>query len=463
MTEPAGQRTVESLPPGEPMEPVEGDDPVQGEDAVVPLPEPVRARVVALAGAVLPRLPVEVVPARLRRVAHFTPAGRARHAARPLVSALQTDAVFRQRVAEVVEKDQPATASSLRSGTPSMTADPAEIAALAYLLRPPGWVAYVVRAEDGRQRSTDPTAAARDAETARRLKEQLAAARAAARQEREALRASAERLKADNAALRRKLQEARQRVEQADRTAAEAGVRARAELQRSATAAADSDAQLRRLRGRLGDAEAALEVSRRAQREGRSLQDARLRLLLDSVVEAAAGLRRELALPPVATRPADTVPGLIPGSPGEEAPGRGLASDDPAALQELLTLPQAHLVVDGYNVTKLDWGALTLEAQRNRLVRGLAGLAAQTGAEVTCVFDGADLDVVPPVGVPRGLRVLFSPAGSSADELIRQLVAAEPTGRLVLVVSNDREVIDGVRRAGARPVPSGALVRRLDR
>lgn len=438
-------------------------EPVGEEEGVVALPEPVRARVVALTAAVLPRLPVDVVPARLRPVVHFTPAGRARHAATPLVSALETDVVFRQRVAEAVEKDRPGSASSLRSGTPSTTADPAEVAALAYLLRPPGWVTYVVRAQDQPQRGTDSVDAARDGETALRLKEQLAAARAAAREDRERLRAAADRLKADNAALRRKLQETRQRAERAERTAAEAAAQARAEQERSVTAAAHSDAQLRRLRGRLDDAEAAVEASRRVQREGRNLEDARLRLLLDSVVQAAAGLRRELALPPVDARPADTVPALVPGLPGEEVPGRGLASDDPAALQELLTLPQAHLVVDGYNVTKLEWGTLTLEAQRNRLVRGLAGLAAQTGAEVTCVFDGADLDAVPPLGVPRGLRVLFSPGGRSADELIRQLVAAEPTGRLVLVVSNDREVIDGVRRSGARPIPSGALVRRLDR
>ncbi len=457
MTEPAGQRTAGSPQPVEPAEPV------QREDDSVPLPEPVRARVVALAAAVLPRLPVDVVPARLRRVVNFTPAGRVRHAATPLVSALQEDVVFRQRVAEAVEKDRPGTASSLRSGTPSMTADPAEVAALAYLLRPPGWVTHVVRARDDQQSGTDSVDAVRDAETALRLKEQLAAARAAAREERERLRAAADRLKADNAALRRKLQEARQRAERAERTAAEAAAQARAEQERSATAATESDAQLRRLRGRLEDAEAAVETSRRVQREGRSLEDARLRLLLDSVVEAAAGLRRELALPPVDARPADTVAALVPGSPVGEVSGRGLASDDPATLQDLLTLPQAHLVVDGYNVTKLEWGALTLEAQRNRLVSGLAGLAAQTGAEITCVFDGADLDVVPPVGVPRGVRVLFSPAGGSADEVIRQLVAAEPTGRLVLVVSNDREVIDDVRRTGARPVPSGALVRRLDR
>ena len=61
------------------------------------------------------------------------------------------------------------------------------------------------------------------------------------------------------------------------------------------------------------------------------------------------------------------------------------------------------------------------------------------------------------------MRVRFSEPGQTADELIRRLVRAEPTGRVVVVVSSDREVADGVRAAGARPVPSAALVKLLTR
>ena len=62
---------------------------------------------------------------------------------------------------------------------------------------------------------------------------------------------------------------------------------------------------------------------------------------------------------------------------------------------------------------------------------------------------------------PRGVRVLFSKPGITADELIRQLVRAEPPGRPVIVASTDREVADGVARAGARPVASAVLLKRL--
>ena len=87
----------------------------------------------------------------------------------------------------------------------------------------------------------------------------------------------------------------------------------------------------------------------------------------------------------------------------------------------------------------------------------LAALAARTSAEVTVVFDGAAVAV--PAGPTRGVRVLFSPPGVIADDVIRDLAAAEPTGRVVVVVSSDRDVADRVRRLGARTAGSPVLQR----
>ena len=228
--------------------------------------------------------------------------------------------------------------------------------------------------------------------------------------------------------------------------------------------------QTRLLRGRLEDAQAGLEAARRAARDERNADDVRLRLLLDTVIEAAQGLRRELALPPLPhqlARPADAVADERAVMPQPRGVGdlavRALAADDPALIDQLLALPQVHLVVDGYNVTKSGYGSLSLAEQRNRLVNGLASLARRTRAEVTCVFDGTTLDGRVIQSSPRGVRVLFSPEGRTADELIRRLVRAEPDGRPVVVVSSDREVADGVLAAGARPVPAAVLLRRLDR
>jgi predicted RNA-binding protein with PIN domain len=120
-----------------------------------------------------------------------------------------------------------------------------------------------------------------------------------------------------------------------------------------------------------------------------------------------------------------------------------------------------HVIVDGYNVTKAAWPTAPLDSQRSRLLNGLAPIVARSRAEVTVVFDGAEQQQRPPVGGPRSVRVMFSPPGVIADDVIRDLLSVEPGGRAVVVVSSDREVAVAAYRAGARPVQSAALVRLL--
>jgi predicted RNA-binding protein with PIN domain len=230
-------------------------------------------------------------------------------------------------------------------------------------------------------------------------------------------------------------------------------------------------AEVRRLRGRLRDAEASAAAARRGTRSDRDAQGARLRVLLDTVTSAAAGLRRELDLPATIVRPVDLVTEgetVAESSPlGETlaALRRGRAGDDPALVDEILAVPGIHLIVDGYNVTKLGYASLTLEDQRSRLLAGLGALAARSsGVELTCVFDATAAAARPvAAGTPRGVRVLYSALGELADQLIVRLAAAEPQGRPVVVVTNDREVIETVRRSGAEALPSAALLGRLDR
>jgi predicted RNA-binding protein with PIN domain len=59
------------------------------------------------------------------------------------------------------------------------------------------------------------------------------------------------------------------------------------------------------------------------------------------------------------------------------------------------------------------------------------------------------------------VRVLFSAADEIADDLIRRLVAAEPRGRPVVVVTSDKQVVRDTARAGAWTVPSAVLLARL--
>lgn len=451
------------------MEPASGAEPADaaGDAAEVldrPLPEGVRRRVVALVSDAFGGLTVADLPAQLRQYARFTPSRRVKFAGNAMATAVETDAVFRGRVAEKLREAQADLAGALESGAPPAAADPLDVAAAAYVLRPAGWAKLVAAAGEEAQRAD---AERVDEETRReldRLREELAHVRELQRAGGDQVRAELEAARKEAESLQRKLRSALNDVKRGDAalrklTAEVDGIRGEA-----AARVATAESETRRLKSRLAEVESALETSRRATREGRSIEDMRLRLLLDTVLDAAAGLRRELALPPLSTRPADTVEAVEPGrmTPKDIA-ARALSETDPALLDQLLALPQAHLVVDGYNVTKTGYPTMPLEKQRLRLLGGLSMLAAQTGAEMTCVFDGAELAAPVLLAPPRGVRVLFSKAGVTADELIRQLVRAEPSGRPVVVVSTDREVADGVAKAGARPVTSALLLKRLSR
>ncbi|MFF3399143.1 NYN domain-containing protein [Streptomyces sp. NPDC002659] len=429
-----------------------------------PLPEGVRRRVVALVSDAFGGLTVAELPTQLRQYARFTPTRRAKFAGNAMAAALENDPVFRQRIGERLSQAQPELSAALESGSPPAAADPVDVAAAAYVLRPTGWVKLVAAAGEEAQRADAERADEAGRRELERLREELAEARGLIKSETERLRTELEAARKEAESLRRRLRSVENDMKRAEaalrrRDAETESIRSEAAAQISA-----AESESRRLKARLGEAESAVEAGRRAAREGRSIEDMRLRLLLDTVLDAAQGLRRELALPPAALHPADTVDAVEPGrmSPKDIA-ARALSETDPALLDQLLALPQAHLVVDGYNVTKTGYPTMPLEKQRLRLLGGLSVLAAQTGAEITCVFDGAELAAPVLLAPPRGVRVLFSKAGVSADELIRQLVRAEPPGRPVVVVSTDREVADGVAKAGARPVTSALLLKRLSR
>ncbi|MGC5051835.1 NYN domain-containing protein [Micromonospora sp. DT48] len=427
------------------------------------LPEPVRQRIVSLTAAVLPSLPADEVPVPLRRVAKFAPNRRARLGAPVIAAQLAADPLFRQRVSARVLADVGDLGAAVVEGTAPAAADPVEVAALAYLARPRGW-RELIDASGAAVRAEADTAVV--AELVRQAEQRATRAE----HDRAVARVEADKLRDELARVREELGQLREETRQLARSLRESQARERkanemlaTERGRAARAAADADAELRRTRARLAEAEAAAGVARSSAKEARSVDDARLWLLLETISQAAVGLRRELALDPVEKLPADFVADSFTDSPAAPtAAVRARDTDDPARLDQLLALPRAHLVVDGYNVTKRGFGEMSLEQQRKRLVTGLGGIAAQTGDEVTVVFDGAErVHGLPPT--PRGVRVLFSRKGETADELIRRLVRAEPPGRPVVVVSSDREVADGVRRHGAYPLGADSLLRRLSR
>jgi predicted RNA-binding protein with PIN domain len=428
------------------------------------LPEPVRQRITVLAAAALPGLPGDEIPVALRRVARFAPNRRARLGGREIAAQLAADPLFRQRIGGRVMTDAGDLGAAVTGGMAPAAADPVEVAALAYLGRPEGWRDLIERAGDAVRAEADSAAVANHMRDAEQRAARAEHDRAVAKVEADKLRDELARVREELGQLREESRATAKALREAQAAQKRASDLLATEKGRASRIAADHEAEVRRLKTRLADAEAAAATGKQQAKDARAVDDARLWLLLETIGQAASGLRRELALGPQDRLPADFVADTAaerPGSP-ERSRARAQDTDDPGRLDQLLALPRAHLVVDGYNVTKRGFAEMSLEQQRKRLITGLGGIAAQTGDEITVVFDGAErVHGLPPA--PRGVRVLFSHKGDTADELIRQLVRAEPPGRPIVVVSSDREVADGVRRHGAYPMGADSLLRRLAR
>lgn len=430
-----------------------------GEGPAVFLTEPVRRRAIEIAAVAMPGLTTGQVPARLRRFLKFNPAKRAKLAKSEIVVSLATDAAFREGLAEVLTAtDSKLIASVATGGEVSPMADPAEVAALAYLIRPAGWRELVATAA---QAVPEPPAAPA-AETAPQVDPKRLAA---LEKENGKLRGALAEQRSAAAVLQEELRRARRDLKDAEDKAVKAAGDLAAERGRLKHLDAERRSERRRLESEVESLRSQLERVRKADREHERLMSARLWLLMDTLSGTATGLRRELGLEPVAERPADYIGDELCAEPEERTAegSRGLDQTDPQRLDHLLSLPNPHLIVDGYNVTISAWGeTLTLEQQRNRLVQGLGAVAAQTNAEITVVFDGADA-IFGTKPSARGVRVLFSAKGQIADDVVVELARVEPEGRPVVVVSSDQEVATRVRREGAYPVPSPLLVRWLQR
>lgn len=136
-------------------------------------------------------------------------------------------------------------------------------------------------------------------------------------------------------------------------------------------------------------------------------------------------------------------------------PGGIIASSAEAA--SFLARSGATVLVDGYNVAMLGWPKLALEAQRSALIDAVENLQRRFGTDVTIVFDGADV-VGAHAGRRRTARVVFSPPGVIADDVIRNEINRLPPDRHVVVVTNDAEVVRDARAAGCNIVSSNALL-----
>lgn len=315
-----------------------------------------------------------------------------------------------------------------------------------WLERPAGWQAAIgdlVAEAEAAERAADASAELARAERRREAAEQVAArarAELVVAQEQVAERdALVDELRADVAKLGESLDELRAEL-----------IDTRNEVRH----ARDREAAAV---GRLADAEAERDNALSARGEAEHVRD--------GVLADRAGLtadRSELArLAGVAESLAAQLAALSAPAAGRgvEAPRRtplklpgGVLGDSVAASAHLLR-SGASVLVDGYNVAKLAWPNLELAEQRSVLLDAVENVARRFGSDLTVVFDGADLIGAAADG-RRVVRVVYSPAGVIADDVIRDEVRRLPATRPVVVVTNDQEIVRDVRALGANTLTS---------
>jgi uncharacterized protein len=124
------------------------------------------------------------------------------------------------------------------------------------------------------------------------------------------------------------------------------------------------------------------------------------------------------------------------------------------------------ILVDGYNVIKRSelfqgFSPQQFAAARDALVTQLAHRYLHTPHRVTVVFDGNAPHEQ--VSHERRIRVIYSRAGETADQVIVRLAAqAREDGRDVEIFSDDLEVRSSVRKVGGSALSTQQLTHHLN-
>lgn len=127
-------------------------------------------------------------------------------------------------------------------------------------------------------------------------------------------------------------------------------------------------------------------------------------------------------------------------------------------------------LVDGYSVLHT-WPrfatrkvrALSLHQRREMLVKLLGQFADHSGRRVTVVFDGYAAKHKPEGEEPsRGVEVIFSERGKTADDAIERMVAEAEDRTRIQVVTSDNTERGTVEAMGAESLSAGLFEAEMD-
>ena len=124
-----------------------------------------------------------------------------------------------------------------------------------------------------------------------------------------------------------------------------------------------------------------------------------------------------------------------------------------------------HLIIDGYNllhiILPLSQGASEdLQRNRDQLIDQLASYRQRKPCEITIVFDGWRGGwVTEKKERKKGIDLIFSKLGETADEVIKRLLKERGCG--AVVVTSDRDISRYAQRMSAAVIPSNQFGERI--
>lgn len=124
-----------------------------------------------------------------------------------------------------------------------------------------------------------------------------------------------------------------------------------------------------------------------------------------------------------------------------------------------------HIIIDGYNLvrrseelSRIDRADIT--RGREALIERLAAYRRLKPHRITVVFDGTGAPALSPArDRMKGIGIVFSRSGESADAVIARMARQERAA--ALVVSSDRAVVASARSCGAAVIESAEFEARL--
>lgn len=121
----------------------------------------------------------------------------------------------------------------------------------------------------------------------------------------------------------------------------------------------------------------------------------------------------------------------------------------------------AHLLIDGYNFIRRSSAQVrfdpgNLEGGRLYILDELSRYKQEKQVRITVVFDGGGgTSPARERDRHRGIEVIYSKRGETADQIIMEIIRTRPAG--LVVATSDRAIIDEAKRHGVPFVTSDRL------